>query len=74
MMTFGDALNLMMNEGRFVRRDFWTDGIKVGVSGPQAEMTRPFVFMIDRHGEWFPWMPNQWDALARDWDVTDPPG
>lgn len=71
-MDFSDALRLL-REGQLVRRAMWTRDLEIGVVWPDidSEVTRPFLYILDRESQRFPWTPNQWDMFAIDWERVE---
>jgi hypothetical protein len=74
MTDFGDALQ-EMREGKFkVRRKGWNGkGMWIAIQTPDknSKMTLPYIYMSTVQGDLVPWLANQTDLLADDWEGVD---
>jgi Protein of unknown function (DUF2829) len=73
MNAIGWAVKELHN-GRRVRRSGWNGkGMWLALQVPDAhsKMTLPYVYMSTAQGDLVPWLCNQSDLLALDWELAD---
>ena len=71
-MTFGDAIENMI-EGRRVTRPGWNGtGMYIEIQNPDenSKMTQPYIYMRTADGNFVPWTVSQTDVLAMDWEFA----
>lgn len=74
-MTFGDALNLAINEDAGIARDDWEahTHVKVHKGITSLEHSHPFLAMYSRKiCPWKEYLPSQEDLFATNWAVYKP--
>lgn len=62
-----------MRDGERVRREGWNGkGMWIALQTPDenSKMDLPYVYMSTVTGELVPWLANQTDLLATDWEVV----
>lgn len=72
-MTFGNAIDQMVDSGVKVRRTGWNGKgmwLELQTVDEHSKMGHPYIFMSGVDGRLFPWNPNQLDMLSRDWEVV----
>ena len=71
-MTFGDAIENMI-EGQRMTRSGWNGvGMYVEIQNPDenSKMTQPYIYMRTADGNFVPWFASQTDMLAVDWEFA----
>lgn len=72
MMDFGEAIRKMKG-GWHVARENWNGrnmDICIQVPDDDSKMDLPYIYMKTAHGELVPWVANQADMLAEDWQIV----
>jgi Protein of unknown function (DUF2829) len=70
----GEAVKLMRAFGKRVRRAGWNGKgmwLQLQVPDRQSKMTLPYVYMKTAQDDLVPWVCNQADLLATDWELAD---
>jgi len=71
--TYGWAIKQMQN-GKRARRTGWNGkGMWIAIQVPDehSKMTLPYIYMSTVQGDLVPWLCNQTDALATDWEIAE---
>lgn len=71
-MDFGQALTLL-RANQLVRRAGWNGkGMWIALQRPDvhSKMTLPYIFMKTAQDDLVPWLANQTDLLAEDWELA----
>ena len=71
-MGIGEAVKALWN-GRKVARAGWNGknmSLELQVPDQHSKMTLPYVFMNTVQGDCVPWVCNQTDLLATDWEIV----
>ena len=69
-MTFTDALSAIFNDGKQVRRAFWSTRVIVGLQDSRL-CIKGFSSSGPDDGKWHPWTITESDYFADDWEVVE---
>lgn len=69
-MNFPDALSAIFNDGKRVRRSFWSSRVTVGLEDSLL-CIKGFSSTGPDDGRWHPWTITESDYFADDWEVID---
>jgi hypothetical protein len=71
-MDFGNVLKLL-KKGKRVSREGWNGKgmwLELQVPDEHSKMTLPYIYMSTVTGDLVPWLANQTDVLAEDWQLV----
>lgn len=71
-MNFGEAIAELKSGGK-VGRSGWNGKnmwLKLQIPDQNSKMTLPYIYMYTAQGDLVPWLANQTDMLAEDWEVV----
>ena len=71
-MTFGDAIEHMIEGQRMTRPGWNGTGMYVELQDPDenSRMGQPYIYIRTVDGTFVPWTPSQTDMLAMDWELA----
>lgn len=72
IMNFGEAIAELKSGGK-VGRSGWNGKnmwLKLQIPDQNSKMTLPYIYMYTAQGDLVPWLANQTDMLAEDWEVV----
>lgn len=68
----GWAVSQMENGVKVCRRGWNGRGMFIGIQYPDLNSVnnQPYVYIVNRHSERFPWNASQADLLSGDWEIA----
>lgn len=72
-LDFGQALNVLKNEGTVARESWNGKGQFLQLQRPDehSKMRKPYIYISPVDGELVPWLASQTDLLANDWYIVE---
>ena len=73
LMTFSEALEAIKKGNRLQRQGWNGKGMWLELQAPDtnSKMTLPYIYMKTADDQLVPWLCNQTDMLAEDWQIAD---
>lgn len=72
LMSFGTALNIIIQRGKGMRLKQWEDDVVIRVQYPDnnSKMTAPYLYVESRYGR-VPWKETMIEMFSKEWEIVD---